>query len=83
MYINVCVSNSNKHDEGRCDLSPFHMSRLGCIGGGSSPPSFSRIASGLKLAQTQAMAVAVAGFIPQPKRSPLLHRASFHGRGIK
>nr|XP_024215784.1 muscle calcium channel subunit alpha-1 isoform X2 [Halyomorpha halys] len=76
-------TGDNKHDEGRCDLSPFHMSRLGCIGGGSSPPSFSRIASGLKLAQTQAMAVAVAGFIPQPKRSPLLHRASFHGRGTK
>ncbi|XP_046683031.1 muscle calcium channel subunit alpha-1-like isoform X6 [Homalodisca vitripennis] len=61
---------------------------LGCIGGGGPlSPSFPRIAGGLKLAQTQAMAVAV-GFMPEPqlgfgKRSPLLHRASFHGRGSK
>ena len=61
--------------------------RIGCMGGRGgrdSSPSFSRIAGGLKLAQAQAMAVAVAGFIPDPhlgKRSPLLHRASFHGRG--
>lgn len=56
--------------------------------------SFSRIASGLKLAQAQAMAV--AGFLPaagcdtdangnsaaQHARCSLLnHRASFHGRG--
>lgn len=59
--------------------------RLGCIGGDSSP-SFPRIAGGLKVAQAQAMAVAV-GFMPDPtlervvRRSPLLHRASFHGRG--
>lgn len=63
--------------------------RLVCIPGGDvedgedSPTSahLPRIAGGLKVAQTQAMAVAVAGFLPQPKRSPLLHRASFHGRG--
>ncbi|BES91322.1 Voltage gated calcium channel Hypothetical protein domain [Nesidiocoris tenuis] len=43
-----------------------------------------RIASGLKLAQTHVMAVAVAGFYPQPtKHPPLMHRASFHGRGNK
>uniref|UniRef100_A0A1B6BZP2 Voltage-dependent L-type calcium channel subunit alpha n=1 Tax=Clastoptera arizonana TaxID=38151 RepID=A0A1B6BZP2_9HEMI len=59
--------------------------RLGCIGRGGQDmsPSFSRIAGGLKLAQAQAMAVAVAGFMLDPqlgKRSPLLHRASFHGR---
>lgn len=69
---------------------PRRAARLGCIGGGGGPrepsPSFSRIAGGLKLAQAQAMAVAV-GFMPDPqldrlsKRSPLLHRASFHGRG--
>nr|CAH7712637.1 unnamed protein product [Callosobruchus chinensis] len=54
--------------------------------------SFSRIASGLKLAQAQAMAV--AGFLPSPSASDaqqhpsklhptgsqLNHRASFHGR---
>ncbi|XP_073994416.1 ca[2+]-channel protein alpha[[1]] subunit D isoform X2 [Rhodnius prolixus] len=65
--------------------------RLVCIPGGDvedgedSPTSahLPRIAGGLKVAQTQAMAVAVAGFLPQPKRSPLLHRASFHGRGNK
>lgn len=71
---------------------PRRSGRLGCIGGrgGPSSPSFSRIAGGLKLAQAQAMAVAVAGLIPDPqaaaidrlgRRSPLLHRASFHGRG--
>jgi len=55
--------------------------------------SFSRIADGLKLAQAQVMAVAVAGFLPSDnmtvvtecqghgRRSPLTHRASFHGRG--
>ncbi|XP_069693168.1 muscle calcium channel subunit alpha-1 isoform X2 [Periplaneta americana] len=65
--------------------------RLGCMGRETSP-SFSRIAGGLKLAQAQAMAVAVAGFLPSNdtmvaaecqghgRRSPLTHRASFHGR---
>nr|CAD7392413.1 unnamed protein product [Timema cristinae] len=63
--------------------------RLGCMGREASA-SFSRIADGLKLAQAQAMAVAVAGFLPDGvapserslcgRRSPLTHRASFHGR---
>ncbi|GFG39870.1 hypothetical protein Cfor_08850, partial [Coptotermes formosanus] len=65
--------------------------RLGCMGREMSS-SFSRIADGLKLAQAQVMAVAVAGFLPSDnmtvvtecqghgRRSPLTHRASFHGR---
>lgn len=60
--------------------------------GRETSSSFSRIADGLKLAQAQVMAVAVAGFLPgdgtvvtecqgHERRSPLTHRASFHGRG--
>lgn len=73
---------------GECEVSPPTpppRTRLSCIAR-EPVPSFSRIAGGLKLAQTQAMAVAV-GFMPEPpldrlaRRSPLLHRASFHGRG--
>lgn len=55
---------------------------IGCIRSDSSP-SFPRIAGGLKVAQAQAMAIAV-GFLPDPmftRSSPLFHRASFHGRG--
>lgn len=56
-------------------------SQCGCNSSSCKVPP--RIASGLKLAQTHAMAVAVAGFYPQPtKHPPLMHRASFHGRGI-
>ncbi|GLH14148.1 Voltage-dependent calcium channel type A subunit alpha-1 [Gryllus bimaculatus] len=69
--------------------------RLGCMGREGrdtreTSPSFSRIASGLKMAQAQAMAVAMASFVPDAvvpvltqvhgRRSPLTHRASFHGR---
>lgn len=61
--------------------------------GRETSSSFSRIADGLKLAQAQMMAVAVASFLPSDnravatecqghgRRSPLTHRASFHGRG--
>ncbi|XP_024084384.1 muscle calcium channel subunit alpha-1 isoform X2 [Cimex lectularius] len=71
-------------EESRVETSPLHSARVRLVTGSTgSPVNFPRIASGLKLAQTQAMAVAVAGFYPQPKRSPLLHRASFHGRGNK
>lgn len=45
-----------------------------------TPPPRRSVAGGLKVAQAQAMAVAV-GCLPDPRRSPLLHRASFHGRG--
>ncbi|XP_049844102.1 muscle calcium channel subunit alpha-1-like isoform X6 [Schistocerca gregaria] len=66
---------------------PPRRVRLGCMGRDTSS-SFSRIASGLKLAQAQAMAVAVAGFMPNTvmfavnhgRHSPPTHRASFHGR---
>ncbi|XP_072155545.1 muscle calcium channel subunit alpha-1 isoform X4 [Bemisia tabaci] len=82
----LTISNSGppSRDSGGEYSPPVrHSSRLSCIAGEDSPTNFSRIAGGLKLAQAQAMAVAVAGFqlSPNSKRSPLFHRASFHGRG--
>ncbi|XP_039297401.1 voltage-dependent calcium channel type D subunit alpha-1 isoform X4 [Nilaparvata lugens] len=94
-------SNEMKKCSASTSVSSPRRTKLGCLAAATtaanqSSPSqsqshyFSTVASGLRVVQAQAMAVAVAtSIVPNDRQlrlsnsrhSPFLHRASFHGRG--